>query len=334
MKISIIGLGMALAPHMASINDLLGRVTLAHAVARSAERRDAFEAEYRRAASDDLNTAISDPAVDAVILLTPPDSHRELGTRILQGGKHLIIEKPAGLTTDDTRALAALAKDKGLLVAPVLQHRFRPSVRAAAQLVGSGELGMLCGATCLIPWWRSQSYYDEPGRGSFARDGGGVLLTQAIHTLDVLRALSGGMRIKAAQVATTALHRMEGEDVVCALAEFGPGAAPGTIMATTAGYPGFPETMTLIFEHATLRLGEAKMQAFYHDGRVNEVRDAGGGGNADPMAFHHTDHTTLLSAFCDAVEGRAALQVDLTDVVRTRELIDQILAFGNTELQG
>ncbi|WP_267895665.1 Gfo/Idh/MocA family protein [Paracoccus sediminilitoris] len=220
-----------------------------------------------------------------------------------------------------------MARNRGLLIAPVLQHRFRPSVRAAVSLAASGELGKLCGVNCLIPWWRSQSYYDEPGQGSFSRDGGGVLLTQAIHTLDVLRALCGEIEIKAAQVSTSALHSMEGEDTACALGEFGVGAAPGTIMATTASFPGFSEIMTLIFERATVRLTEQGMQTFYQDGRTEELMDFSGGGGADPMAFDHANHRKLLSAFLDALEGKVSMEVDLSELIRTRDVIDKILAF-------
>ena len=313
---AIIGLGMALAPHMASLADLKDRARLAYAVARSPARRAAFAQTYGIAATDDLDAVLGDPAVDAVILLTPPDSHRDLGGRILSAGKHLLIEKPGGLVTDDTRFLADRARVSGLLAAPVLQHRFRPAVRAVAKIISSGEPGRLCGVHCLIPWWRAQSYYDEPGRGTYARDGGGVMLTQAIHTLDVLRALCGGAVIRAAHAVTSPLHRVEAEDMVCALAAFGPDAAPGTIMATTACYPGLPETMTLIFERMTIRLHGLQAEVFHHDGQVETLGGEGASGNAaDPMAFDHASHRDLISAFLDALEGRAALPVDLSDLL-------------------
>ncbi|CAM3556971.1 Gfo/Idh/MocA family oxidoreductase [Paracoccus nototheniae] len=321
--VAIVGLGMALAPHMASLADLRGRAHLAYAVARSPARRAAFDATYGMAATADLDAVLADPAVDAVILLTPPDTHHDLGARILSAGKHVLIEKPGGLVTDDTRFLADRAKALGLFAAPVLQHRFRPAVRAVANCIASQEPGNLCGAHCLIPWWRPQSYYDEPGRGTLARDGGGVLLTQAIHTLDVLRALSGGITITAAHAVTSQAHRMEAEDMVCALATFGAGAAPGTIMATTACYPGMPETMTLIFERMTIRIDGLQAQVFHHDGRVQTFGGEGASGSAvDPMAFDHASHRDLISAFLDALEGKAPLAVDLGDLIGTRELID------------
>lgn len=192
-----------------------------------------------------------------------------------------------------------------------------------AEIISSGAPGRLCGVHCLIPWWRPKSHYDEPGRGTYARDGGGVMLTQAIHTLDVLRALCGGARISAAHAVTSHLPQMEAEDMVCALATFGPDAAPGTIMATTACYPGMPETMTLIFERMTIRLEGLQAQVFHHDGRIEILGGEGASGNAaDPMAFDHAAHRELISAFLDAIEGKAPLAVDLSDLIKTRELID------------
>lgn len=323
--LAIVGLGMALSPHMASLPDLRDRVRLSHAVTRSPARGAEFQARYGITPIHDLDGVLADPAVDMVLLLTPPESHRDLGERVLSAGKHLLIEKPAGLVTADTRVLAERADAAGLLAAPVLQHRFRPAIRAVQAMIAAGELGRLCGAHCLIPWWRPQSYYDAPGRGTYARDGGGVLLTQAVHTLDVLRALCGSITITSARAVTTPIHRMEAEDLVCALADFGPDGAPGTIMATTSCYPGMTETMTLIFERATIRIDGLQAQVFHADGRSEEWGAKGASGNtADPMAFDHADHRNLITAFLDAAEGRAPLAVDLFDLIATRELIDRM----------
>src|SRR5690606_35038369 len=135
----------------------------------------------------------------------------------------------------------------GRLLGAVLQHRFRTSSRRLAALLRDGELGRIAAASCTIPWWRPQSYYDEPGRGTMARDGGGVLMTQAIHTLDLFRALVGGVERVAAVSVTTPLHRMETEDFVAATLLLA-GGAPASLSATTAAYPGFSEQILLICE--------------------------------------------------------------------------------------
>ena len=119
-----------------------------------------------------------------------------------------------------------------------------------ARHLASGSMGELVGCSTVIRLWRPQSYYDEPGRGSFARDGGGVLISQGIHTLDLMLSLAGPIVEVTGYAATSPVHRMETEDMVCAAVRFANGAL-GTIDATTAAYPGFPERIELITRKAT-----------------------------------------------------------------------------------
>jgi UDP-N-acetyl-2-amino-2-deoxyglucuronate dehydrogenase len=215
---------------------------------------------------------------------------------------------------------------RNLQIGVVLQHRFRPASRRLSDLIAAGELGELCAAHCMIPWWRPQSYYDEPGRGTLARDGGGVLLTQGIHVLDLLRSLVGEIAIEASTVATTALHRMETEDHVSALARFGSTRAPGMIMATTACYPGFSERIDLVFTRATARLEGGSLDLFHQDGRhekLGEEQTLGGG--ADPMAFPRDSHRALIADFLDALDENRRPMVNIDDAIASRRLIDAML---------
>lgn len=117
-----------------------------------------------------------------------------------------------------------------------------------------------------IRLWRPQSYYDEPGRGTIARDGGGVLITQGIHTLDLMLSLAGPMDEVAGYATTSPVHRMETEDLVCAVTRFASGAF-GTIEATTAAYPGFPERLEMICRDATATLAGTSLSVLWQDGR-------------------------------------------------------------------
>lgn len=324
--IAIIGLGMAVGPHARSLQDLADRAEVIWAASRSEERCRAFAGQFPFPVTTDVQRAITDDRVEAVILLTPPASHRELGDAILRAGKHLLIEKPVGLTTADTEHLANLAAQTQRRFGVVLQHRFRPASRHLAGLIAGGSLGALCVGQCIVPWWRPQSYYDEPGRGTLARDGGGVLLTQAIHTLDLLRSLVGSVEVIAAHTATTALHRMETEDYAAALVRFG-GVAPGTIMATTAFYPGLPERIELVFAKATARLEGGTLELYHQDGRHERIgEEAAMGSGADPMAFSHDAHRALIADFLSALdEGRDPL-INGPEIVATRKLLDAMLA--------
>ncbi len=155
-----------------------------------------------------------------------------------------------------------------------------------------------------MPWWRPQAYYDEPGRGTLARDGGGVLLTQAIHSLDLFRSLVGVSKVVAAQARTTGLHRMETEDYVSALLETDSGA-PATLVTTTAAYPGHPERIEII--------GTKGYAALVGGGSKCLPRRAQGGGRGRGLdrqrRQHHglsrtTPTAAVIEDFLDAiVEG-------------------------------
>lgn len=325
-RVAIVGLGMAVGPHARSLQDLENKAEVVWAATRSEDRCRAFAEQYPFPVTTDVHRAISDDRVEAVILLTPPASHRELGEAILRAGKHLLIEKPVGLTTSDAEYLVELAARMQRRLGVVLQHRFRASSRHLADLIAGGALGPLCAGQCAIPWWRPQSYYDEPGRGTLARDGGGVLLTQAIHTLDLLRALVGTVEVVAAQTATTALHRMETEDYAAALVRLG-GAAPGAIMASTAFYPGFAERIELVFAKATARIEGGTLDLFHQDGRHERVGDdQATGSGADPMAFSHDAHRALIADFLAALDEDRDPIVSGRDIVATRKLLDAIAA--------
>lgn len=326
LRVALLGLGLAAPPHARSLTDLRDRVEVLHAWSRSPERCAAFAARFPFPTTTDLDVVLSDRRVDAAIVITPPSTHLDLGSRVLEGGKHLLIEKPMGLTTAQAERLVALADRRGRRIGVVLQHRFRPASLKLESLIAGGRLGPLRAGQCFVPWWRAQSYYDEPGRGALARDGGGVLMTQAIHTIDLLRALVGDVEVRSAIHATTPLHRMETEDYVAALLRLG-ADAPGALVATTAHFPGFPDRVELIFQNATARLEGGALDVFFHDGtRLREGDAATLGGGADPMAFPHDAHRAALADFFDAVaEGRPP-KASGADTVRTRRLIDALLA--------
>ncbi len=157
-----------------------------------------------------------------------------------------------------------------------------------------------------MPWWRPQAYYDQPGRCTLARDGGGVLITQAIHTLDLFRSLVGDMTVTAATAATTPVHRMETEDFAAALVRLENGA-PGVIQATTAAFPGGEERIEIMGTLGTAWLAGGTLRVAFIDGREEIVvrHEGATGGGANVMDFPHDWHRSLIGDFLDAIkEGR------------------------------
>lgn len=324
--IAVVGLGMALAPHARSLAELSDRLPVVGAWSRSDQRRSAAAQAYGLPVTDDLDGLIADPKVEIGLVLTPPDSHLEIAERFLKAGKHLIVEKPLDTQLARAESLVAEAEAADRRLGVVLQHRFRAASRALIELLETGELGALASASCMVPWWRDQAYYDQPGRGTLARDGGGVLMTQAIHTLDLFRTLTGGIAAVSATAATTPLHRMECEDVVGSALELANGAV-GSLYATTATYPGHTEEIRLVCTNGVATLRGDALAIDWLDGRSSQIgADQAMGSGADPMAFAHDAHRALLEDVATAIdEGREPL-VNGREALATQRLIAGLLA--------
>ncbi|MBP0573491.1 Gfo/Idh/MocA family oxidoreductase, partial [Mycobacterium tuberculosis] len=140
----------------------------------SAERRADFAAAYGLPTVDSLEAIVADDSLDAVLVLTPPNSHLDVAGKCIAAGRNVLVEKPIEITLPRAEALVTAAERAGVGLGFVFQNRFRPAALAAKEIVASGRLGRLVGASAKTANWRPQSYYDAPGRGTKARDGGGV----------------------------------------------------------------------------------------------------------------------------------------------------------------
>jgi predicted dehydrogenase len=326
LRVALVGLGMAVRPHAAALRELADTIEVRWAASPSAARTAAFAAEHGWRTTNDVRLAITDASVDAVIILTPPNTHLELARAALEAGKHVLVEKPLEVSLDRARELVDIAERRDRRLGVVLQHRFRPAALRLGDALAAGELGAVEIANCVVPWWRPQSYYDVPGRGTLERDGGGVLLTQAIHSLDLFRALVGGVRIEAAQSATTNLHRMECEDYAAALIRTASGGR-GVIQATTAALPGEPERIEIFGDRGAARLIGERLKLSWLDGREEFAGSEGNtGGGADPMAFSHEPHRALLADFAAAVRDAREPLVNGRGALETQHLIQSLLA--------
>ena len=325
--IALVGLGPGSQPHVKSLVDLAARVQVRHAVCRHPERADVGALAGQVRASADLQAVLDDPRVQAVIVVTPPATHAEIAGRCLAAGKHVLVEKPLEVSLPRAQALVAAARASGRRFGVVLQHRFRPGSLRLRALLDSGALGSVQFALVRVPWWRpQQGYYDQPGRGTRARDGGGVLLTQAIHALDLFRSLVGVSAVEAAQATTTAVHRIETEDYAAALLRLAHGA-PGLMVATTAMYPGSPESIEIAGTLGTAVLAAGRLQVRWHDGREETVEAEGpGGSGANIMDFPHDAHRAVIADFLDAIEQGRDPGVTGEEALATQALIEDVLA--------
>jgi len=331
-RIGLIGLGMAVTPHARSLADLQDRVEVVAAFSRSARRREAFAENFPFPLTGDLDAIFDDPSIDTIAVLTPPGSHLELVQRAAAKGKHVLLEKPLDITTARAETMAAAAETAGITVAVMLQHRFKPAAERLRQILAEAGLGRLVGVSARVPLWRPQSYYDVEGRGTRARDGGGVLISQAIHTLDLMLSLAGPVSRVSAFVGYGVAHKMETEDLVAAALRFENGAI-GVVEASTASYPGSAERIDITGTAGTAALAGTGLEVRWQDGRSeSSTPDAlPGGVGADPMAFSHHYHLAVWRDFFDALDQGRPPRIPPREALKVHYLIDAILGAGSGE---
>jgi predicted dehydrogenase len=321
----IIGAGIIAAIHADAIA-LLPDARLIAVTDVAAEAATAFAAARGCAAEPSLDDLLARRDVDVVCVCVPSGQHAEVGIRAAKAGKHLVIEKPVDVTLEAADRLLAAAREAGVALTVMSQHRFDPGVIAAKRLVDDGALGTLMLGEATTKWYRTQEYYDSaPWRGTRALDGG-ALLNQGIHYVDLLLWCMGPVT-EITAVCTTQTHRIEVEDTALAIVRFASGAV-GTIGATTAAYPGFPQRLEITGTQGTVTVEDGRLvrtalrDAAAAGGAAGQGQSPGQvpSGAADPggldAAIHAAQLADLLAAAGEGREpavsgqdGRDALEV-------------------------
>lgn len=323
--VGIIGLGMALRPHLKSLHDLSGQVDIRAAWTPSPERRKKAATELGLPVADSLEALLGNPTIRSVLLLTPPLTHLDLIKQCAAAGKNVLVEKPLDVSVTRATQAVEVMRAAGLQLGVVFQHRFRAASLALRERLHTGELGRLVSGSASIRWWRTAEYYREPGRGMKSRDGGGVLVTQAIHTLDLLLDLAGPARQVMALTRNSGLRATDTEDIACGAIEFINGAI-GSIDATTVAYPGFAERIELACEHGTAVLTGETLDIYLQDGRHEHLgepavkRDI-----TDPMDFDNGPHRAVIQDFLDSVETHRTPRSSGQSALRVLALIEAML---------
>lgn len=239
LQIALVGCGSIAPTHAQALAELGPDTVQLTACADAIPARAAAFADRFSLRPLDFPAILADPSIDAVSICTPSGLHAELGVAALTAGKHVIVEKPMDVTLEACDALLAAQKKTKKTLAVISQHRFDAASQTVKKALDAGELGKIILTDARIPWFRTQEYYDSGDwRGTWKWDGGGALMNQGVHTVDLLRWLCGPVKTVYAQTTTAAHARIEVEDTACATLTFENGAI-GTLMATTAAYPGF-----------------------------------------------------------------------------------------------
>lgn len=277
-----------------------------------------------------LEEALAAPGVNAVIITTPSGAHREPAILAAAAGKHVVVEKPLEITPARCDEVIAACSEHGVKLCTIFPSRFADSSVALKHAVDAGRFGRLTLAETACKWWRSQAYFDDGGwKGTLALDGGGALMNQAIHNVDLLLWMMGEATHVSGLTATLAHERIEVEDTAVAVVRFKSGAL-GVIQAATSVHPGYPKTIAIhgdkgsavIEQEDVLRWDFSPASPLDDDVKARFAAKVGAsGGAADPKAISFEGHRRQLADFVGAIRENRAPAVDGREGRRAVELI-------------
>jgi UDP-N-acetyl-2-amino-2-deoxyglucuronate dehydrogenase len=335
----IVGCGMIANFHCKAVADIRNAKVTACYDTRP-EAADRLAAQVGCRAYHDLDAMLADPDVDVVTIGTPSGAHMEPAVAAAKAGKHVIVEKPLEVTLKRCDAVIKACEAAGVALATIFPSRFHESSQLLKRAVDQGRFGRLTIGDAYVKWYRTQQYYDSGAwRGTWALDGGGALMNQAIHSVDLLLWLMGPVVEVTAHTATLAHERIEVEDVAMATLRFANGAL-GVIEATTAAYPGALKRIEIHGSEgsAVLEEEDLKTWAFAKPTARDKAlleRMAGktqtGGGAADPAAIGHHGHTAM---FKDVLKAIGSGSRPLIDGSEGRRSVEVILAIYKAALTG
>jgi predicted dehydrogenase len=318
-KFALVGAGVIGKHHGLVISQLADRIDLAAVVDIDVEKAERLAAERGGTPFASLTDALATVDVDVVVVCTPTGRHAEVAIEALAAGKHVIVEKPAEITVEKTDEIIEAQQKAGTIVTVISQHRFDPATEVTLTAISRGELGRLTSGIASIDWWRGQSYYDSGDwRGTWELDGGGALMNQGVHTVDLLVAALGRPVEVFAYTGTLAHERIETEDVAVGVVRFENGAF-GVLHATTAAYPGLSARLQVHGDRGSAVIDNDQL-AFFHATPVGTEPDeklmgatsdrAVPTAGSDPGQLSDAHRLQYLN-FLGALDGTEQLRVDL-----------------------
>lgn len=307
LNFGIIGAGNIAHLHAQALEGISGArlVAVADPIPQQAQF---FAEKWQVDAYSDFRDMLQRPHLDVVCICTPSGWHASQGIAAAEAGKHVVVEKPIALTPADADALIEACRRQGVLLSPICQRRFEGPIRRLREALQQGRLGRPVLGDAQVKWYRSPEYYAGTWRGTWAMDGGGALMNQSIHAIDLLHWLMGPVESVFGYTATL-VHRIETEDVASAALRFRSGAL-GHIEGTTAAWPGLFMRLEVHGDQGSAVLQDSEIVYFQTaDGQPLGAEDADtprvGSGAADPLSISSAGHRAQLQDVVEAIhQGR------------------------------
>ncbi len=328
IRFGILGAGLIANIHAQAIRTL-PEARLAGVADVSAAGAQTFAAQYGITAYPDYEAMLADSAIDVICICTPSGFHTRQTLQAIRCGKHVVLEKPMALTEEDADRIIEAEQRSGVLVTVVSQLRFSEDVQTLRELVQKNAFGRQIFCNLYMKYWRDPSYYASSSwKGTLALDGGGALMNQGIHGIDLLLHIAGSAAVLKGCKKTLS-HRIEVEDTAAALLEFESGAL-GVIEASTCTAPGFERRLEIHGDRGYAVLVEDRLAELMLDGQQLRSQACGSDGRryintaSDPGKLDCTLHARQLQNMVRAIRGAEPLRVGTADGRRAVELIRQI----------
>jgi predicted dehydrogenase len=321
MRVGIIGTGAIAHKHAQAYRNIGYRLVACAGL--NPGRGKTFAEQYGCEALESWQDVCRHPDVDFVDLCTFPDFRLEPLELCAREGKHVQVQKPIATDPETAGRMIEAAQQAGVLLGVVSQHRFDESIRFLKRAIDAGRLGRVLQADAYIKWHRSAEYYRRPVKGSWQTEGGGALINQGIHQVDLLLWLAGPVREVTGQWQLGAVHEMESEDIVNALIRYSSGAT-GVIQAATAFQPGYPERLEIHGTRGTAIVTGDKLTAWdvaEDAGAPPPVANAQASGASDPMAISLAPFEQQFLDFGEAIRLRRRPLIAGEDGYRAVEMV-------------
>ena len=289
----------------------------------------ALAAQYGAEWISDYEQAVTRADVDAVAVCTPSGYHMEIAVAAAEAGKHLLVEKPIEITLERTDRIIEAAEKAGVILACVFPRRFAVGAQKAKEALEAGRLGTLTMADVYVKWHRPQSYYDADWRGTWGLDGGGALMNQAIHQIDLLQWLAGPVDTVFARTATLA-HEMETEDTACAVLTF-KNKSLGVIQGATSTWPGDDAKVELRGSGGSIVLADGRITTWQladaeagEEEAMRNLEAAQGSGASDPTAIGYEMHRRQALDLVEAINNNRPPTVQGAEARKSVEIVRAI----------
>ncbi len=328
LGIALIGAGNIAHTHAAAIAEIHNARLVAICDSVESACRAFSQQMGGLAWTTDVHELVARSDVDIVSVCTPSGTHADLAVVAAEASKHLIVEKPLDVTLRQADRIIAAARKHNVKLTGIFPNRFRAGANRAKEAIEHGRLGTLVLADAYVKWYRSQEYYSG-WHGTWALDGGGALINQAIHTVDLLQWLAGPVSTVFGHIATLG-HVMEAEDTASAVLTFRQGAA-GVIQAATSCWPGDPARAefhgtegTIVLEDGRVTVWKLADATAEEEKMITSLEVQDGQSYADPVAITHISHRLQIEDMVDAIVNDREPRVTGTEARKAIEIIRAI----------